>query len=533
MLSASPAVAAPSNSVLPLITGNISVGATATVSKGTWVGTIENYSYQWRRCSDAVTTTTCLAIAGANAATYVITQIDSGKYLRVSVTALDISGGTTVLTAPSVIVLSKPLNTALPRVTGTSSFGNILTTTTGTWSTPNAGIYTYKWLRCTNQTETSCTYISGATNSSYGIAAADVGTLIRSEVTISDVTNRLPASARSAPTSTISSEPRNTSSPFISGSPVVGQKIQYEPGGWVANPPATFTTVWQKCTSVAVESCANLSVQPGQSFTLADSDLNVYFRVQVTGVNNFGGTIKFSPLFGPIVKPTAPANTKVPSITGLSKEGEIITVENGTWSGFPIPTFAYAWQRCSAANVCSTINSATTSTYKLTFEDAGYSIKATVKATNTVGSVSVTTNAITGVIGSMSPFLIPQVSGNASRGQTLESDSGIWAGTKTTDFLFKWQRCSSTLPTSCVDIAGAQTNKYLVSALDQGKYLRSGAAIRNLSQYFFSDLSDRVPLPTVSTKFVKGKSCSVKGKRVTSGTKSLICRNVKGKLVWF
>jgi hypothetical protein len=216
----------------------------------------------------------------------------------------------------------------------------------------------------------------------------------------------------------------------------------------------------------------------------------------------------------------------------LSKEGEIITVDNGTWSGFPIPTFAYAWQRCSAANVCSTINSATTSTYKLTFEDAGYSIKATVKATNTVGSVSVTTNAITGVIGSMSPFLAPQLSGVASRGQTLESDSGFWTGTSTTDFLFKWQRCSSTLPTSCVDIAGAQTNKYQVSALDQGKYLRSGAAIRNLSQYFFSDLSDRVPIPTVSKKFVKGKSCTVKGKRVTSGTKSLICRNVKGKLVW-
>ena len=533
MLSASPAIAAPSNSVLPLITGNISVGSTASVSKGTWVGTIENYSYQWRRCSDAVTTTTCLAIAGANAATYVITQIDSGKYLRVSVTALDVSGGTTVLTAPSVIVLSRPLNTDLPRITGTTSFGNILTTTTGTWSTPNAGVYTYKWLRCSNQTETSCTYISSATSSSYGVTAADVGTYIRSEVTVSDSTNRLPATAKSTPTSIISSEPRNTSLPFIIGNPVVGQKIQYEPGGWVANPPATFTTVWQKCPSLAVEGCTNLSVQPAQSFVLADSDLNTYFRVQVTGVNNFGGTIKFSSLFGPIVKPTAPTNTKVPSISGLSKEGELITVDNGLWGGFPAPTFSYTWQRCNTASVCSAINSATTSTYKLTYEDAGNSIKATVKATNTVGSISVVTNSISGVIGSMSPFLAPQLSGVASRGQTLESDSGFWTGTSTTDFLFKWQRCSSTLPTSCVDIAGAQTNKYQVNSLDQGKYLRSGAAIRNMSQFFYSELSDRVPVPTVSTKFVKGKPCAVKGKRVTSGTKSLICRNVKGKLVWY
>ena len=532
-LGISPASAAPTNTVLPLITGNISVGTTATVSKGTWVGTIENYSYQWRRCSDLVTTTTCIAIAGANSSTYVITSTDAGKYLRVSVTALDVSGGTTVLTAPTAIVLSPPVNTSLPVVSGTPSFGSILTTTTGTWSTPNAGIYTYKWLRCSNQAESSCTYISGATTSSYGIAAPEVGTYVRSEVTISDLSNRLPASAKSSPTSIISSEPRNTSLPYIFGDAVVGQKIQFDPGSWVANPAATFTSVWQKCTSSGVASCVNLSVQPGQPITLVDSDLNSYFRVQVTGINNFGGTIKFSSLFGPIVKPTAPANIKAPTISGLSKEGEILTVDNGTWSGFPTPTLSYTWQRCSATNVCSAINSATTISYRTTFEDAGNSVKAIVKATNSVSSVSVTTNSITGIIGLISPFLVPQLSGVASRGQVLESDPGFWTGTNTTDFLYKWQRCSSTMLSTCTDITGAQTNKYQVNSFDQGKYLRSGAAIRNVSQFFYSDLTDRVSLPAVSSKYVKGKSCTVKGKRVTSGTKSLICRNVKGKLVWY
>jgi hypothetical protein len=133
----------------------------------------------------------------------------------------------------------------------------------------------------------------------------------------------------------------------------------------------------------------------------------------------------------------------------------------------------------------------------------------------------------------ISPFLVPQLNGIASRGQIIETDPGIWAGTNTTDFLFKWQRCTTQVPSSCADIPSAQANKYQVTTLDQGKYLRSGVAIRNISQYSYSDLTDRVPLPTVSTKYVKGKACTVKGKRVTSGTKSLICRNVKGKLVWY
>ena len=532
-LSIPNAIGAPTNSVLPVISGNISVSGTALVSKGTWAGTIENYSYQWRRCTDQVTTTTCVAISGANATSYVITQSDSGKYLRVSVTALDVNGGTTVLTAPSTIVLSRPLNTALPDISGIATFGSVLTTTNGTWTTPNAGIYTYRWLRCSSSVDSTCSYISGATNTTYAISAAEVGMFIRSEVSVSDITNRLPASARSAPTSAITSEPRNTSLPYIVGDPVVGQKIQYQPGAWVANPAATYTEIWQRCTSPAIESCINLAVQPGISYNLIDSDLNSYFRVQITGVNNFGGTIKFSSFFGPIVKPTAPVNTKIPTISGISKEGETITVDIGTWSGYPTPTLTYTWQRCSATNVCSVINSATSSTYRITYEDAGNSVKATVKATNTISSISVTTNVITSIIGLMNPFLVPQLNGIASRGQMLETDSGIWAGNNSTDFLYKWQRCSSTVLSTCVDIAGAQANKYQISTLDQGKYLRSGAAIRNVSQFFFSDLTDRVPLPAVSSKYVKGKSCTVKGKRVTSGTKSLICRNVKGKLVWF
>jgi hypothetical protein len=509
------------------------VGGTANVSRGTWVGTIENYSYLWRRCSDAVTTTTCTAITGAIATSYVITQSDSGKYLRVSVTALDVSGGTTVLTAPTTIVLSRPVNTVLPVVTGTPSFGNILTTTTGTWSTPNSGIYTYKWLRCTTLIETSCTYISGAIANSYGIAASDVGLYLRSEVSVSDLTNRLPASAKSSSTQPISSEPRNISLPFIVGDPVVGQKIQYDPGTWVANPIATFTTIWQKCTSLLVTSCTNLSAQTGTMITLTDSDLNSYYRVQVTGVNNFGGTIKFSSIFGPVVKPTAPVNTKIPSVSGLSKEGETLTVDKGTWTGYPTPTFTYTWQRCNPANVCSPISTATANTYKITYEDAGNSIKAIVKATNTLTSVSVTTNSITGIIGLISPFLMPQLSGYADRGQIIESDAGIWAGTNTTDFLFKWQRCSSTILSTCADISGVQANKYQVTTMDQGKYLRSGVAIRNISQFFYSDLTDRVPMPTVISKYIKGKSCKVRGKKVTSGSKNLICRNVKGKLLWY
>ena len=526
------AEAAPTNSVLPVITGTAAVGNTLKVSKGTWVGTVESYSYQWRRCTSATDTATCVAITNANATSYVIVQADAAKYLRVSVTALDISGPTSVFTLPTAIVISKPVNTVAPRVTGSLTFGSALTTSTGTWSVPNGGLYIYKWLRCTSAVETSCSYISGAGTSTYAIGASDVGQYLRSEVTVMDVTNRLPSSAKSAAMGPVTSEPRNITLPSVVGDPVTGQVIRYDAGTWVANPAATFTALWQKCTSAAPESCTTIAGQTAQTLTVTDADLNMYFRVQITAVNTYSGTLKYSPVFGPIVKPVAPSTKTAPVLTGVAKEGEILSVTNGTWNGFPAPTFTYSWQRCDSANACTAIAGATAATYKLTYSDSGYAIKASVKATNSIGSATVASNAIAGVLGTLTPFMAPQVSGVEALGQTLESDSGIWTGSNSTDFVYKWQRCASTVTTTCSDIATAVANTYKITTLDQGKYLRSAVAIRNLSQYAYSDVTAMVPAPKVNSKYVKGKKCTVRGKRVTSGGKSLICRNVKGKLLW-
>ena len=527
------AQAAPTNTVLPAITGIVAVGNTVQVGNGTWGGAVESYSYQWRRCADAVATNTCVAISGATATSYVIVQADSTKYLRVSVTALDVTGGTTVLTAPTAVVIGRPINTGLPQLSGSLVFASSLTTTSGTWSTPNAGVYTYKWLRCSSTVEATCTYISGASSSTYAISATDGSLYLRSEATVMDATNRVSSSARSSAAGPVTSEPRNISLPVIVGEPVTGQVIRFDSGTWVANPAATFSALWQKCASAAPESCASIAGQTAPTLTLTDADLNLYFRVQITAINTFSGTLKFSPVFGPIVKPMAPTTKTAPVLSGIAKEGETLSVTNGTWNGFPVPTYSYTWQRCDSANACTAIAGATSATYKLTFQDAGFAIKASVRATNSVGNATATSNAISGVLGVLTPFLAPQVSGVAIVGQTLESDPGIWTGSNSTDYLHKWQRCTSTMTSTCSDIAGAVVATHKISTADQGRYLRSGVAIRNLSQFAFSDLTDRVPLPAVSSKFVKGKSCTVKGKRVTSGTKSLICRNVKGKLVWF
>jgi hypothetical protein len=80
---------------------------------------------------------------------------------------------------PFVISISefwqKPVNTVLPAITGTTVENETLTASTGTWT--GAGVaYTYQWKRAGAN-------IGGATASTYGLQAADVGSTITVAVT--------------------------------------------------------------------------------------------------------------------------------------------------------------------------------------------------------------------------------------------------------------------------------------------------------------------------------------------------------------
>jgi hypothetical protein len=71
-----------------------------------------------------------------------------------------------------------PLNTASPTVSGSTTQGQTLTSTTGTWNTNDAflGTYTYQWTRAGSN-------ISGATSSTYATVVADIGNAIACKIT--------------------------------------------------------------------------------------------------------------------------------------------------------------------------------------------------------------------------------------------------------------------------------------------------------------------------------------------------------------
>lgn len=89
--------------------------------------------------------------------------------------------------------------------------------------------------------------------------------------------------------------------------------------------------------------------------------------------------------FGPVA--STPSNTVLPSVTGTTTNGQVLTASPGTWTGYPNPTLTYRWKRSStAAGTFSNIPGATGLTHLLTDDDVDSYLRFEVTATNTSGA---------------------------------------------------------------------------------------------------------------------------------------------------
>jgi len=115
-----------------------------------------------------------------------------------------------------------------------------------------------------------------------------------------------------------------------------------------------------------------------------------------------GGTTGSAPQTSPSpAAPAAPANVKVPVLSGTARSGFRLDASAGTWSGTTPLTVAYSWQRCDRTGATCAPTGATTSSYTLGTDDVGSTLRVVVTATNAAGSASAT-SSVSGVVQSKS-----------------------------------------------------------------------------------------------------------------------------------
>jgi type II secretory pathway pseudopilin PulG len=197
--------------------------------------------------------------------------------------------------------------------------------------------------------------------------------------------NNYPSNLSSTFVFTAATPPTNTVLPTVSGTPQVGQTLTATTGTWTGTAPISYSYQWQSCNP----GCANVGTNQA-TYTPVGSDGGGTIQVIVTASNIGGTATATSAATGTVTGP--PVNTAVPTISGTVTHGFTLTAAPGTWSGFPVPTYTYQWQRCAPAafTTCTNIAGATGSTYVPVnaTPDKTYKLLVIVTATNSQGTAS-------------------------------------------------------------------------------------------------------------------------------------------------
>lgn len=180
---------------------------------------------------------------------------------------------------------------------------------------------------------------------------------------------------------TTGTPPVNTVAPVITGALTVGSVLTSTQGTWTGT-GIIYAYQWKR-------DGVNIAGQTALTHTIVTADVGTTLSCVVTATNANG---EASEADTQVVPAIAPVNTVLPVIStdGTPAVGETVTVNTGTWTGQPTPTYTYQWKKSGVE-----IAGATTSSYTLLAGDVGAStITCTVTATNAGGTASVTTAAI-------------------------------------------------------------------------------------------------------------------------------------------
>lgn len=237
----------------------------------------------------------------------------------------------------------------------------------------------------------------------------------------------------------------------------VGGNVTVDTGTWSGSTPITYTYQWYQTDG------GGDFIIPGainSFYTVTSDDLYYNLFANVTATNIGGSANINSTQTGIVIAPELPVNTVLPVISGSVAVGQTLTLTSiGTWTGTPTPTYTYQWTSDGAY-----IAGQTGSTYLVVSGDETAEFRCIVFATNVAGSVTATSNALTGAELPVNTVL-PVISGTITEDEILSVTDGTWTGTPSPTFTYQWRRDTGS---GFNNIGSATNNTYTLVTADVG-----------------------------------------------------------------
>ena len=346
--------------------------------------------------------------------------------------------------------------------------------------------FSYRWVANDGNSDTD---ITGATDSTYTLVAADEGTTIKVRVSFTDdagfdetLTSTATEAVSFAVQQQLANSPAN-GAPVITGIAQVGETLTAETTG-IADADglsgATFSYQW-----VANDGTADTDIvgATGSTYSLAASyeGKSIKVRVAFTDDADNEETLTSEATATVEAAPNSPA-TGAPVITGIAQVGQTLTADTSGIAdadGLDSATFSFQWV-FNDGIADTDIAGATGSTHTLVSDDEGRTIKVRVSFTDDAGNDETLTSTATETVRfavqqqiANSPATgTPTITGTVQVGETLTADTTSIAdtdGLSGATFSYQWVVNDGTADT---DIVGATGSTYSLAASDEGKAIK-------------------------------------------------------------
>ena len=360
--AATVAVASPNNAATGAvsISGTLTQGqmltASNTLADADGMGTV---SYQWLAGG--------VAITGATASTFTLTQAQVGKVIAVKASYTDLLGTAESMTSSASLAVAN-VNDAVTgsvSLSGTLTQGQLLTAVTNTLADADGmGTLSYQWLA-------GGTAIAGATASTFTLTQAQVGQAISVKVSYTDLLGTAESMTSGASAAVVNVNDAATGAVSISGSFAQGQLLTA--ANTLADADGLGTVSYQWLAGGVAIADATTS-----TFTLTQAQVGKAITVKASYTDGYGAAESMLSSASVAVANVNDAVAGTVSIGGTLTQGQQLTAANSLTDADGMGTVSYQWLAGGTA-----ISGATASTLMLTQAQVGKAI--TVKASYTDG----------------------------------------------------------------------------------------------------------------------------------------------------
>jgi hypothetical protein len=412
------------------------VGSRLASTDGTWTGIpASTFTYQWYRNDKLI------FLATNN--TYVTQVADIEKSITCRVTGTNAVTSVVAVSDSITIRAVAPVNSIAPVISSLSSdviAGSTFTCTDGTWTGAiPAPTFTYQWY-------SGGALLSGKTNNTYVTEAADIGQPIKCSVTATNAGGSVVAMSNvitpiEYKTFSVGFVLSARASSFGSGGFLIYQEEQEVSGRGKFGQFFDYLKVGDR---LMIPQYSQYLIVTSKTYNnLYQSGL--YFAYTITGIDYYGeatdifgiSSVNVYPNTPPVSIPPVNISSTLPVISGDTPVGSTLTSTNGSWNGFPAPTFTYNWYRG-----LTRLSDQTNNTYVTQAPDLGQSITCRVIGANASGSSFATSNTITPTptppVNTSLPIISTMTGGVTGVGSTLKTTNGSWDGIPAPTFTYQW-----------------------------------------------------------------------------------------------